>query len=71
MAFSKVAPCVSLHFAKISLHFPKMQGGDRFDRDCIRRQRPLLEHPPSMMVRAKSVGMAAFFEEISGLGMLI
>jgi len=37
VAFSKVAPCVSLHFAKISLHLPKMQGGDRFDRDCIRQ----------------------------------
>ena len=26
MASSKVAPCASLHFAKITLHFPKMQG---------------------------------------------
>jgi hypothetical protein len=26
MAFGKVAPCPSLHFAKITLHFPKLQG---------------------------------------------
>jgi hypothetical protein len=27
---------VSLHFAKITLHFPNLQGGDRFDLDCVR-----------------------------------
>jgi hypothetical protein len=26
MAFSKAAPRASLHFAKITLHFPKLQG---------------------------------------------
>jgi hypothetical protein len=29
MAFGKAAISASLHFAKISLHFPKLQGGDR------------------------------------------
>src|SRR5262245_6312641 len=35
MAFGKAAISASLHFAKISLHFPKLQGGDRFDGGCI------------------------------------
>ena len=30
MAFSKVAMSASLHFAKISLHFPKCRERDRF-----------------------------------------
>ena len=38
MAFGKAAISASLHFAKISLHFPKLQGGDRFDGGCIHRQ---------------------------------
>jgi len=29
MAFSQVATSASLHFVKISLHFPKMQGTKR------------------------------------------
>src|SRR5437899_1533388 len=35
MAFSQLVPWASLHFAKISLHLPKMQGGDRFHGGCI------------------------------------
>jgi hypothetical protein len=27
---------VSLHFGEITLHFQNLQGGDRFDLDCVR-----------------------------------
>jgi hypothetical protein len=35
MAFSQVATSASQHFVKISLHLPKLQGGDWFDTGCI------------------------------------
>lgn len=44
----------SLHFAKITLHFPNLQGGDRFDLDCVRHV-----HPQKISVR----GGSSLFED--------
>src|SRR5262245_53640348 len=35
-AFFRATPTVSLHFRKITLHLPNLQGGDGFEIDCDR-----------------------------------